>query len=243
MPNRVIQLVKERGIFRDGGCAGREQRRLKPSFMIIGTWKAATTSLAQALVGHPDILPASRKELYFFTLLNDLGVPWYWQQFPCGSKQQQTFEGTVGYLYMCKTVPKMIQQQLPPMKFLVVLRNPVERTYSHFRMEMGKKLRFNNESVDILFDMMVNKEIGLFKKCLETTSLTDCYETYPTLSRGLYYHSLRSWFKVFPQENFKIVDFQQLIKKSDMTLQEIFHFLGLKDHKVRFPHIYSSFFL
>ena len=113
-----------------------------PTFVGIGVPRAGTTWLNGLLSTHPEIfLPEGRKEVHFFDRYFERGLDWYTDLFP--------EEGTHGYKAVGEITPHYlfydecavrIRELLPEAKLLVMLRNPVDRAYSHF----GLRTRVDN---------------------------------------------------------------------------------------------------
>ncbi len=102
-----------------------------PSFLIVGVPRAGTTSLAAYLAAHPDVFMAEGKELHFFNGWHDRGLEWYSRQFETSRPVTQRGEATPGYLYRADAIDRL-SQTVPGAKLIVVLREPVDRAYSHF---------------------------------------------------------------------------------------------------------------
>jgi hypothetical protein len=111
----------------------------KPAFLIIGAQKAGTSSLFRYLSQHPDIRLPKRKELHFFDLQYSNGIDWYERLFPRKKiiKRQITGEASPFYLFH-PLVPERVFNHYPNIRLIVLLRNPVDRAYSHFHMERNR---------------------------------------------------------------------------------------------------------
>jgi len=115
-----------------------------PEFMIIGWWKCGTTGLHKYLTEHSQILPSSVKELKYFSLSKFSYYPdfieTYKAQFPCGLKNQEiTFEATPSYAVF-GFAPVRIKASFPELKkFILCIRNPVDRAYSYFQMMVRRE--------------------------------------------------------------------------------------------------------
>src|SRR5690348_836405 len=122
--------------------------RLLPDFLVIGAQRGGTTSLYQYLQVHPFIEPATTKEVHFFDRRFHKGLAWYRGHFPTALEKYRaehlrggmflTGEATPSYLFL-PYIPKRVVRVLPHARFIVLLRNPVERAYSHYRhaVELG----------------------------------------------------------------------------------------------------------
>ena len=114
-----------------------------PNFMIIGFPKCGTTSLYDYLTQHPQITPPLGKEIDFFDRLYERGVNWYRVRFPgkaynffkhtASNKKIFTGEATPRYVFHPLALQR-IKKLIPDSKFIILLRNPIDRAYSHYNM-------------------------------------------------------------------------------------------------------------
>jgi len=129
--------------------------RVLPDFIIIGVQKGGTTSLYKYLVQQKSVMPAFRKEVHFFDDPNfEKGIGWYRAQLPSSAyKDYQQFihkektiagEGSPYYIFHPQ-VPRRIYEMIPAVKLIAMLRNPIDRAYSHYhhnRRERREPLSF-----------------------------------------------------------------------------------------------------
>lgn len=108
------------------------------SFLICGAQKAGTTALADYLRRHPQVFIPDRKELHFF---DDENKDWsnpdytgYHAEYSSASPSQILGEATPIYMYW-EHAAERIWRYNADMKIIVILRNPIERAYSHWAME------------------------------------------------------------------------------------------------------------
>ena len=124
-----------------------------PNFIVIGASKAGTTSLYEYLKQHPQIYMSPMKELRFFAIEGekvDFCGPWdrieierysiktledYKNQFQGVTDEIAIGEASPWYLYSEKA-PKSIKSYIPDAKLIAILRDPVDRAYSHFSMHV-----------------------------------------------------------------------------------------------------------
>ena len=115
--------------------------RALPDFVIIGAQKAGTTSLWRYLVEHPQIVGPTEKEIHFFDARFDRGARWYRARFPLRASLRRgarlTFEASPYYLAH-PFVPARVRAMLPDAKLVVLLRDPVERAWSHYRDNVAR---------------------------------------------------------------------------------------------------------
>lgn len=104
-----------------------------PTFVIAGAQKCGTSTLVATLRRHPQIHMARPKELHFFDRARnrDKGLEWYAEQFTPKGKQVQWGEASPTYIYE-DIARQTMCEWLPDAKFVVILRDPAKRAYSHF---------------------------------------------------------------------------------------------------------------
>ena len=120
-----------------------------PDFAIIGAQKAGTTSLYNFITKHPAIAPASIKEVEYFSMRYSLGESWYRSNFPMDLSRRRlakkinqeiiTGEASPYYLFH-PTAPNRMKDLLPDAKLIVILRNPVDRAYSHYHHAIRRRM-------------------------------------------------------------------------------------------------------
>ena len=112
------------------------------SFLVIGGQKCATTTLFRHLSTHPQVYMPPQKEVNFFAKprLHARGADWYREQFFAGAPAGAIL-GEASPLYLASaSAPERIRQLLPDVKLVAMLRNPIDRAYSHYRMAVRRGL-------------------------------------------------------------------------------------------------------
>ena len=124
--------------------------RSLPDFVIIGAMKSGTTSLYDFLIKHPAIAPAAKKEVMYFSTWYKykLGKLWYRSNFPTNLSRSAFYKKTTQRLLSGEAsppylfypmVPGRMKGVLPDVKLIVILRNPVDRAYSHYHHMLRRK--------------------------------------------------------------------------------------------------------
>jgi hypothetical protein len=122
--------------------------RMLPSFLICGGQRCGTTSLYRALAAHPAVLKAVlHKGVHYFDTGYDRGLRWYRGHFPLRRTADrvaeqlgvgpQTFESSPYYMYHPHAMPR-IARDLPGVRLVVLVRDPVERAYSQHAHELAR---------------------------------------------------------------------------------------------------------
>ena len=115
-------------------------RRPLPDFLVIGGQRCGTTSLFRALMDHPQIArPTMHKGVNYFDLNYDQGESWYRAHFPMRSSGDQTriFDAS-GYYMFHPLAATRICADLPNIKVIAMVRDPVERAYSAYKHEFAR---------------------------------------------------------------------------------------------------------
>jgi hypothetical protein len=122
-----------------------------PDFIIIGAQKGGTSLLYRLLIEHPLVEPAATKELHFFDNNFSEGLSWYGRHFPrskyVDDRTTVSGEATPSYL-LDPLVPERMAKTIPDAKLIALLRNPVDRAYSHYQMwvRRGDEIRSFGEA-------------------------------------------------------------------------------------------------
>ncbi len=189
-----------------------------PDFIVIGVAKGGTTSLYDYLNSHPKIQMPQKKELHFFDERFNEGVKAYNEKFPKKNSQGFPLSGDVTPRYFVRDfVPGRVKQLFPEVKLILLLRNPVERAFSHYKQHLftksGRSFEEHlNDEFKLLFDE--NNEVDL-----------------PLLQRGFYAHHLEQWLKKFPKEQILILISEDFFKNTQETMDRIYEFLQLPPYK------------
>jgi len=185
-----------------------------PNAFLIGAQKSGTTYLAALLAQHPDVCFSKSKELHFFERKRNRkkGLAFYESCFEPYDNQRIVMEATPGYMIFDHALEDIYRTLGNKIKILVILRDPVNRLISQYRMRLsvGGERRSLDEAVGFLLDSgFVN------------------YKNY--VHRGLYYEQLKMVEKYFPRENIHISVFEDFIKNTEKGISEVCRFLGIDD--------------
>lgn len=210
-----------------------------PSYIVIGAPKCATTSLDKYLSQHPQILPAIVKELgYFSSKLSQQKIDYYFSHFPPTPEDRSFISGDAdpNYLYI-QYVPERIFQELPNIKLISMLRNPVDRTISnyHHAVRLGRETRS--------LETVINSELEVFKE-IEEFNLQIFYEGLSHkckfLSRSLYIVFLEKWLNIFSKEQMLILKTEDLKEKPAEFMDTVFSFLEVSKHSFVFEKKHNT---
>ena len=197
-----------------------------PNFLCIGAPKSGTTSLYDVLKQHKDVFLPSFKEPHFFDFNEswNKGVKWYKLSYYNKANHQFAGDFTTTYL-SSELAPRRIQEVLgSQVKFVVILRNPIDRAYSHYLhtlRDQHENLSFSDalEQEEQRLNNYRNKNdhIGMIRFAYQ--------------KQGMYFKQLTHYFKFFDRKQFYIATFDDFVYKQEEVIKEICNFLGLQDQK------------
>ena len=110
-----------------------------PNFFILGAQKSATSTVHEWLLQHKEISLPIIKETHFFSDIEKYqkGLNWYLNKFD----KRNNFKGEIdpSYLYVEQSILRIKEVYKDfPLKFIILLRKPIERAFSHYLMSKYK---------------------------------------------------------------------------------------------------------
>ena len=207
--------------------------RMLPSFLIIGGAKCGTTSLYAHMIEHPNILPASIKEVNFFQHIRNTKIAFYSSHFPIKRQNLITGEASTAY-FIHRLVPKRVHELLPSVKLILLLRDPVERAYSefHYMVNLGAQITDNFEDAIKAELKRIKIENEKPEFTIENTSYNYFQPTFSYLRHGIYANYILNWLKLFPKEQLLILHTKDLYNNLDNILAKTFEFLNLPKYQI-----------
>lgn len=200
-------------------------------FIIVGAQKCATTTIHKYLQEHPNVdLPVDKEAPFFngedycadkfneFLAENYLGN---------GAKKENLW-GKASPQYMSSAlIPARIKSENPNAKIIAVLRNPVKRAFSHYRMAVrrGTESRtFERAITESLDKKKIERGREQFapNHQLGYESESDFY-----LAWGEYGRILENYIREFGHENLMVLFTEDLESKPEQSLEQLLEFIGL----------------
>ena len=134
-----------------------------------------------------------------------------------------TGEASPSYMFHPQ-VPERLFNALPHVKLIVVLRNPVNRTYSHYQRNVFRG--YESLSFEEAIAQEEERLAGEREKIIANPNYDSRpYKFYSYLARSRYVEQLQWWFEYFPRDRLLILKSEDLFKKTSQELQKIFDFL------------------
>lgn len=228
-----ISTNSRRALFEARRMAGVP--RAMPGFILIGAQKSGTSSMFAYLKQHPQIVRPIFKELYYFDRHYHRGLNWYGCNFPARAAIERrndrhgrphlTFEATATYIFDAD-VPKRIASDIETRKFIVLLRNPVDRAisaYWHAR-RMGRETRSLDEALKIDLERC-GAELAF-----EAGRGPEPMGPPPRPSyvrRGIYHEAVARWQQEFAPEQLLVVQSEAMFADPAAVMKRVFAFLGV----------------
>ena len=195
-----------------------------PNLLVAGVTKTGTTSLYWYLTQHPDVCrPKGCKEIDFFTPMRrgepPLGdVEAYGAFFAACAGERYRLDASPQYFDGGRALVEAVRRYTPNARVLVLLRDPVERLWSHYR---------DIKSKDKLADNMP------FRKFFEcgvavhgTNGSRQQHTNFRATSLGCYAEYLRDWFDVF-DDRVGVLFHEHLVRDAQAFTAEICVWLGI----------------
>ncbi len=202
--------------------------RVRPRCFIIGTQKGGTSSLHTYLARHAQVAPPRLKELGYFSDHYDRSERWYRSNFPLRpcSGASVGIESTPEYLFY-PTVPERLYDFEPEARLIVILRDPVERAFSHYR----HMVRIGVEPLG--FEEAIAAESRRLAPGLDLLSEgrdpDRAYRRYSYVARGHYARQLDRWCTVFPRQQLLLLRSEEMFGAPASTVSRCLEFMGADD--------------
>jgi hypothetical protein len=186
-----------------------------PDLLIAGAQKSGTTALYAWLGEHPEVFMSRPKEVHYFDQHYEEGAQWYQQHFKDAGSSQMAGEATPSYFYFEEAARRMARD-VPAAKLIVLLRDPVNRAYSHYHHSLSR----NEECLPFHEALMAEPE-RLSQGDLVARA------RYSYVDRGRYASQVRRLLSLYPRQSIHFDLFENLRDSPSQTYQRAVDFLGL----------------
>lgn len=212
-----------------------------PHFVIAGGQKCGTTAAARNLSLHPKVKvfqgitkAGQKNEIEFFNQHWDKGVDWYESHFHAADADAVQGEKTAELLHrtVCHERMALIN---PDFKLIIVLRCPVERAYSQWRMAALHK---GDEPDD--FDSAVERDLRIIEDANYRERFYGCCDSGVScwregyLVKGMYAEQLESLYKWFPKHHILVTFAERIRSNMAEGYGHMFEFLGVDPLRAEF---------
>lgn len=176
-----------------------------PTFLVIGAYKAGTTSLYHYLRAHPRVFMTEAKETFYFTdRAYDNGLNWYEAQFDAAGDAIARGEASTAYSAwpFFDHVPERAHELLPDARLVYVLRHPIERLLSQYRFDA--RMWWDKRPID----EAVLDEVRY-------------------VSRSRYAMQIERWLPYYPLDRMHFLTTEDLRDHRRRELRRVYEFLGV----------------
>lgn len=209
--------------------------RMSPGFLIVGAQRSGTTSLFKTLVQHPLVArPFLRKGVHYFDKRYDLGLAWYRGNFPVAATSRLrrlhsgvalTGESSPYYMFH-PLAPDRIAHDLPDVRLLVILRDPVERAYSAHAHEFARG--FETEPFERALELEPQRLAGEQARMLTENGYQSIHWQHNAyVTRGRYIEQLKILESAVGRQRILLLDSNDFFSTPDVVFEDICAFLGL----------------
>ncbi|MGB2371815.1 MAG: sulfotransferase family protein [Flavobacteriales bacterium] len=195
---------------------------MKVNTFIVGAPKAGTTSLHHYLNQHTDVSMSSVKEPNFFSS-KEVESLFYnskciddsndYHKLFSKEKRQIRGEASVSYLFY-ENVPKRIYDYNSEAKIIIMLREPIERAFSHYLMDC--RLGFCSEKLE---DIIANPQ-----------SYPQYFQQY--LELGNYYSQIKRYQDIFGKEQLLVIFYEDFKTNTEKVMNRVFSFLEIEQQEI-----------
>jgi hypothetical protein len=234
-PTRKILSLVKKTFFQ----MSRNLAYKKPDFVIIGAQKSGTTSLYHNIVQHPEIKPASNKEIHYFCCNFSNGNQWYLEHFPHKSlwpTNRITGEATPEYMFLPWAADRLMDF-LPKAKLIAILRNPVKRAISQYFHEIRRSPSI--EDLPIMDALLAEEDritIDLWQSAIGDWNDINMLSRTAYKRRGIYHEQIKRFDKYWRAGRLLVINSEAFFEDPIRILQQVFSFLEI-DPQYQHPKI------
>jgi hypothetical protein len=211
--------------------------RMTPSFLICGGQRCGTTSLYRALATHPVVLKAVlHKGVHYFDTDYDRGMSWYKAHFPLRSSADkvrqrygvpaQTFESSPYYMYHPQAAAR-IAADLPDVKLIVLVRDPVERAYSQHAHEVARDFEQETDFGAALALEPARLHRQEERLAADPDYYSFAHQHHAYRARGEYARYLGAMVRHVGRDQIHVVQSERFFAEPEQVYDEVLAFLGL----------------
>lgn len=208
--------------------------RLDPRVIVVGAQRCGTTTLYRVLSEHPDIVrPTLSKGIFYFDINYASGPRWYRAHFPLAAVARRRVRGSEpvafessGYYSFHPLAPARIGEDLPGVKLVLMVRDPVERAYSAYKHEFARG--FETESFERALDLEPERLAGEVERMVADPSYESFdHRHHAYVTRGQYAEQIERLQRSVGAEQVYAMDADDFFADPAAEVASLFDWLGL----------------
>lgn len=208
--------------------------RVTPDFLVVGTQRGGTTSLFRAFEQHPQVVrPTFNKGINYFDTNYHRGRGWYRAHFPLARTVRRdvpagryaAFEAS-GYYMFHPLAPARIARDMPDVKIVAMLRDPVERAFSAWKHENARG--FDPLTFEDAIAQEAQRTRGERARMIaDERYQSHAYRHYSYTARGDYATQLREFYHRLPSDQIYVLYSESFFTDPERELGLLTDFLGV----------------
>ena len=202
--------------------------RMLPGFLIVGAQRCGTTSLFKALIQHPQVKrPFGLKGIHYFDVDYQRGIGWYRSHFPLSRPGSPGLTGESSPYYMFHPLaPGRIAADLPGVRLIVALRDPVERAYSSHAHAIARG--FETEPFERAIELEASRLAGAEAQLRDNPhAQSHAYRHQAYVTRGQYVDQLERLEHAVGRDHIHVVDSAMFFTEPEASFRQLTSYLGL----------------
>lgn len=210
--------------------------RMLPNFLIVGAQRCGTTSMGRTLCEHPAVSCAVLdQEVHYFDNAYHRGLAWYRSHFPLSAVARRAarasgvapvaFESSPYYMFH-PLAPERIACDLPDVKLIIMLRDPVERAYSAHAHEVA--LGYETEPFERALELEAARLNGQEERIVADPShYSYSHQHHAYRARGQYVEQAERLERLFGRDRILVIDSGHFFTDPESAYDRVLAFLAL----------------
>lgn len=212
--------------------------RSKPTFLIVGVQKCGTSIVYDYICQHPKIKQSYPKKIERVFGKYTEEIAYHASNYPILKNDEITGDVRQDYSFL-PNAAENLKKILPNVKPIFILRDPVQRTISHYNMNK----RANNETLSLEKALEVENDriSGEWDKIKKNPNHNRrVLWNYSYKTKSMYVNYIPEWIEIFPDT--LIIKFEEFLEDPQKILSKIFSLLKVDDYKIKIePYKYKIY--
>jgi hypothetical protein len=210
----------------DSVCVLFQRKSMLPNFAIVGAQKSGTKTLHHTLARHPEVfMPVEPEEIHFFDLEENYarGMEWYEALFAGRRDEPRVGQTSPLYMYEPSAIERLARA-IPEIRIIAILRNPVDRAYSHYWHEVRYGWESGTFEAALLSEPDRMKRLGAIAR-----------RRYSYFGRGCYVSQVERLFETFGRDRVLVLFNETLSEDPASVHAKVADFLAIDPARFSAP--------